>query len=1389
MDLDAALATVERACEDFKVPATAAAASGVLLAFRSTPGLALLAACRHILDRSRSLDARFHAAAALREGLVRDWAALSPEDRTALRSYLMSYLIAHCEEPGMQELDALSRNPPAQTASAAAAARRVGLQVLEAVVTEFSPATASPLGLPLEQHARCAADLQDHYLQDIFRHAVALGRAAAASHDGPTCSSCLSLMATVLSWDFRRTAPHPFAAGGGGGGGGLPPFLAPPPSVPAARCAAFSGPGGGGGPSAGADWASLLLVPDTLDWVAALLQQLTAAGAASAGGGGAGGGAAAELVSRARGVVVAMCNLSAEVFPREAADALTAPGGGVRGGYLRSVLRCVLGWLAGGGGGPRQVVAAAEAGDEAPLWEGCKALLALAAAHPPRLLVDAGNDVMGAMGGQGGFLALMQGLTLEVIRAGCSGPAASGLEQWVPECRDMLVEAWALMVQRDVANPMLLPLSVGALGPPQLPGLAEGAAAVFGALVAAAMEDAGREADGGEEVAAENEAAEAAAEDARMAEAAALARAAPAATFPLLASALGTAQQQLMAAARGAGAGGGGVGSDAWAVALERCCWLVRCAAHCLADSGAGETPLMPLPLSLAMEAGGQGACAAVEGLTAALLALPAMALREGGAAVMSPRLMEAIVWSLARWADTYLFPEEAEAEGLPAQLTAAFSTRGSASPGGGGGGGGAGGLPGPCQPVSQAEAVADGLARLAATCLVAFPGEPELHGMVCTVLLPVLSRRRPLCCCLLEASPGWADLAGAFAARRPQLTAGLAPKLQRWLGQSLCQAAIGYPGSDSPAPPHVHLHPAAAYLSNLLGPTAAELRNLAAHPDLPSLASRADVASALCGMLEVLRGGACRGAAAAGPAARAAGWALVSELLGPLLALQRAFGNDPRVGALLLKLAGAVVEQHVGYLPTDAAQLLMSWVLELLRQYRLGRAATVAVAVAAGGPGAQKKAAAAKKGGPACAAGTAALRAEAAADAARELRALLSLLTHITQRDVALAAAASDGWATSSSYSVSVDGGGGGAGGGGAAAGTSATSTPRSVNMGGGGGGGGGASVGTTPRGVSAGNTPRAGAGGGGGGGRTGSIAAEAESGVAQVVLAGLDVLLPMLTPELMAAATVGGGDGGGAGGAGGGPGGAGGKLARLLFSLLAYMMEVHPHAVAGLPQPHFATLLCCLEAGARGRPPQQQGQPQTPIGSGAGAGGGHFDGVVVQSALEGLAGLAKYHHQSLMNGGRGLSGHTAPPTAAAPGGAGGGPLVPYLLQLLLEVVLTGDAGPEVVELAGDALLPLLQCDPAAFAGLGAAMVQSADPRVAGQVGAALTRLVTPDPPPGSAAAGAPGAAAVAAAAAAVSRLGLDPRCLDLSRLSRRAFRERLCSVVSELRGLLRVR
>lgn len=42
-----------------------------------------LPACRHLLEHSASLEARFHAACTLREALVREWAVLSAEEVSA----------------------------------------------------------------------------------------------------------------------------------------------------------------------------------------------------------------------------------------------------------------------------------------------------------------------------------------------------------------------------------------------------------------------------------------------------------------------------------------------------------------------------------------------------------------------------------------------------------------------------------------------------------------------------------------------------------------------------------------------------------------------------------------------------------------------------------------------------------------------------------------------------------------------------------------------------------------------------------------------------------------------------------------------------------------------------------------------------------------------------------------------------------------------------------------------------------------------------------------------------------------------------------------------------------------------------------------------------------
>ncbi len=66
--------------------------------------------------------------------------------------------------------------------------------------------------------------------------------------------------------------------------------------------------------------------------------------------------------------------------------------------------------------------------------------------------------------------------------------------------------------------------------------------------------------------------------------------------------------------------------------------------------------------------------------------------------------------------------------------------------------------------------------------------------------------------------------------------------------------------------------------------------------------------------------------------------------------------------------------------------------------------------------------------------------------------------------------------------------------------------------------------------------------------------------------------------------------------------------------------------------------------------------------------------DGVVMQSALEGLAGLARYQQQCQATGQLGLAAHALPAAEGAAGGAAGRTVTSHFLELLLKRLLLGD-------------------------------------------------------------------------------------------------------------------
>lgn len=347
-------------------------------------------------------------------------------------------------------------------------------------------------------------------------------------------------------------------------------------------------------------------------------------------------------------------------------------------------------------------------------------------------------------------------------------------------------------------------------------------------------------------------------------------------------------------------------------------------------------------------------------------------------------------------------------------------------------------------------------------------------------------------------------------------------------------------------------------------------------------------------------------------------------------------------------------------------------------------------------------------------------------------------------------------------------------------------------------------------------------------------------DSPISRVVLVGLNIVLPLINAELLKFP----------------------KLAQLYYSLLSYMLEVYPKAVAELAPQHFASLMASLEWGLLGS-----------------------DTVAVHCSLEGLAGLAKFQYQAVQTGSQGLAGQSAgepqlvwdhfealicmawhacacayahghhimmaqhgmgthsvvvagssvcvPPRLAwaatqplvqppvAPFlccgccgrqhchqpasrpqrfsysrplclvplllsfscwtlhccrvSAGSQSVVAHFQELLLRRLLLEDTPQDLVELSAVALLPLLLSEPSAFGPLSASIAQAAgaqgDARAAQAVGAALAQLGQ-------------GLQAHSAALA-----GSQDSAANVMRAATRQFRQQLCQLVADVRGLIRMR
>ena len=429
-------------------PATHQRAEATLLQFRNSA--APLAACQHLLERSPSAEARFHAAVTLRDAAMREWAATPPPARAALRSYALGYAAAHAGDPALSvvrgalagaaalllkrgwgemapperaaffhEVSAMAAAaPPAGAPGAGAgggagpgagpARLRASLEVLEAVVGEFSLATASALGLPWEYHERCRDELEvrararacvrarwglgggagrgggaapaalraaarARRVEEGMQRAGTLRRAAdpadprPAPAPAPQAGFLPGLFRHALDVARSSAAGGAAAAGGDGGACGAAMALMTAVLHWPFKGAAHGGGGGGGaaarrGPAdacaalrPGQAWGELLLAESSTDWLLALLPQLR------------GAAAGAPLAERARQLAVAFCSLAGDVFPRAPqGDPAAAPPASAA--HCARMLRAAAPWVSPARGAP----AAAMRGDESELVDGCR---------------------------------------------------------------------------------------------------------------------------------------------------------------------------------------------------------------------------------------------------------------------------------------------------------------------------------------------------------------------------------------------------------------------------------------------------------------------------------------------------------------------------------------------------------------------------------------------------------------------------------------------------------------------------------------------------------------------------------------------------------------------------------------------------------------------------------------------------------------------------------------------------------------------------------------------------------------------------------------------------------------------------------------------------------
>ncbi|XP_072146754.1 uncharacterized protein [Setaria viridis] len=233
--LQATMLAIEQACSLIQLHMNPSEAEKVISSLHSS--LMPYQACRFILETSQMPNARFQAAGAIGDAAVREWGILTDDNKRSLILYCLNYVMEHASSPdgyvqskvsavaarllkrgwvefSNQEKAAIFFEVEQSIRGIHGPNRQfAAINFLENLVSEFSPSTASAMGLPKEFHEQCECSLELHFLKDfycwaqsaVFNTADKILNSNETIPEERACSAGLRLMFQILSWNFKHT--------------------------------------------------------------------------------------------------------------------------------------------------------------------------------------------------------------------------------------------------------------------------------------------------------------------------------------------------------------------------------------------------------------------------------------------------------------------------------------------------------------------------------------------------------------------------------------------------------------------------------------------------------------------------------------------------------------------------------------------------------------------------------------------------------------------------------------------------------------------------------------------------------------------------------------------------------------------------------------------------------------------------------------------------------------------------------------------------------------------------------------------------------------------------------------------------------------------------------